>query len=231
MAATGNDPLGAYGPPERVDMRFERYAIDPSILALPDGRLYLLFAAGGLWAAPMSDPQHVSGDAVRIAEGTEPWEHGWRFADGRWAPDVGYWIEAPEPLLHEGRTFIVYSAGHTATRGYFLGLLELRGNDPLAPNAWVKRRDPLFASYDGADGGAYSPGHNGFTTSPDGREDWLVYHARDRRADGTTPGDFGLRTTRAQRFGWRADGTPDFGHPVPSGVPLPRPSGERQVAP
>jgi GH43 family beta-xylosidase len=34
------------------------------------------------------------------------------------------------------------------------------------------------------------------------------------------------RDIRAQRFGWRPDGAPDFGTPVPAGVPLPIPSGE-----
>jgi GH43 family beta-xylosidase len=34
------------------------------------------------------------------------------------------------------------------------------------------------------------------------------------------------RSTRAQRFTWNADGTPNFGTPVSLGTPLAVPSGE-----
>ncbi|MDR9856381.1 family 43 glycosylhydrolase [Paenibacillus sp. VCA1] len=64
-------------------------------------------------------------------------------------------------------------------------------------------------------------GHNSFTTSPDGREDWIVYHAL------SAPGeDTALRATRIQKFGWKPDGTPDFGIPVSDEHALPLPSGE-----
>jgi GH43 family beta-xylosidase len=37
----------------------------------------------------------------------------------------------------------------------------------------------------------------------------MLYHAKD-----TAAFDCENRTTRAQRFGWHPDGTPDFGTPV-----------------
>ncbi|QNP69410.1 RICIN domain-containing protein [Streptomyces roseirectus] len=39
------------------------------------------------------------------------------------------------------------------------------------------------------------------------------------------------RTTRAQKFTWNADGTPDFGTPVATGPTLPGPSGESANTP
>jgi GH43 family beta-xylosidase len=57
--------------------------------------------------------------------------------------------------------------------------------------------------------------------SPDGREDWIVYHAARH------PGAGWNRDVRLQRLGWTKDGTPDFGVPVPPGVPLALPSGTR----
>ena len=66
--------------------------------------------------------------------------------------------------------------------------------------------------------GVYGVGHNSFTVSPDGKQDWIVYHAKL----GTAPG-WGDRVIRMQPFRWRRDGTPDFGAPVPSGTPLPCP--------
>jgi hypothetical protein len=75
--------------------------------------------------------------------------------------------------------------------------------------------------------GVFGPGHNGFFTSPDGTEDWIVYHANDSASDGCDNG----RTTRAQKFTWKADGTPDFGTPVRLGATLDGPSGETAATP
>jgi GH43 family beta-xylosidase len=224
LAARTDDPQGPYDAPVRVDPAFERYAIDGSVLEMPNGRLYFMYCAGGVFIAPMSDPTHVSGPGVQIIRGSEEWEHEWLYANGRWEQGSGYWVEAPEALIRNGHVFVVYSAGHTATPHYYLGLLTLTGSDPLNPAAWTKRREPLFAPYEGADGKVFTPGHNSFTQSPDGREDWIVYHARDIPYENGTPA--GFRTVRAQRFTWTSDGSPEFGHPIPSGVPQRNPSGE-----
>jgi GH43 family beta-xylosidase len=224
LQAETDDPQGAYRPPVRVDPANERYAIDASLLRMPDGRLSLMWAAGGLWIAPMGGPTRVSGPGVKFADGSLEWEHGWRREESGWVRDAVYWIEAPEALIHDGRVHVVYSAGHTATPHYYLGLLTLTGDDPMDPAAWSKSPEPVLAPYTGPDGSVFTPGHNGFTTSPDGTEDWIVYHARDVEwPDGS---EAGRRTVRAQPFTWGADGKPVFGHPVPSGVRLPLPSGE-----
>ncbi len=221
LEAETEDPQGPYKPPVPVHPAWDRYSIDGSVLRVPDGRLFFMYAAGGLFIAPMSTPTHVSGPGVRIAQGTRDWERGWRKEGGEWVRAPDHWIEAPQALVRDGRVFIVYSAGHSATPHYYLGLLELKGGDPLDPAAWVKHPEPVFGPYEGPDGVVYTPGHNSFTRSSDGREDWLVYHAKD-----TKGGDFAGRTTRAQPFTWNPDGTPRFGRPVPSGVPLRKPSGE-----
>ena len=58
-----------------------------------------------------------------------------------------------------------------------------------------------------------------FVKSPDGKEDWIVYHAAKRKGGGWN------RDMRTQRFDWKADNTPDFGQPVAPGVELEYPSG------
>ena len=78
----------------------------------------------------------------------------------------------------------------------------------------------MFESY--AANKVFGPGHNGFFKSPDGTEDWIVYHANDTRIDGCDMG----RSTRAQKLTWNADGTPNFGVPVKLGEVLDGPSGE-----
>jgi GH43 family beta-xylosidase len=227
LRATTEDPLGPYEDLGRVDPAFEQYAIDGSVLELPDGRLFFLYAAGGLFIAPMRGPTRVSGTGVKIAGGTCEWERAWRrppVAGAEWIRAEGYWLEAPQALVREGRVYLVYSAGHSATPHYCLGLLTLAGSDPMDPAAWVKSPEPVFGPYEGAEGAVYTVGHCCFTRSPDGAEDWIVCHAKDSREPG-----FAGRTARAQSFGWKPDGTPDFGRPVPAGVPLPRPSGEPAV--
>jgi hypothetical protein len=133
--------------------------------------------------------------------------------------------EGPEPLYHDGRTFLTYSASSCSTADYKLGRLKLTGSDPLDPASWTKKQTPVFQRSDA--NGVYGPGHNGFFTLPDGTENWIVYHANNA-ANGTCGNG---RTTRAQKFTWNADGTPNFGTPVALGTSLPGPSGETAATP
>jgi hypothetical protein len=100
-------------------------------------------------------------------------------------------------------------------------LLSLAQNgDPMNPADWTKKNTPVFSQK--AESSAYGPGHNGFFKSPDGTEDWIIYHARNL----PNGGDGNARNPRIQKFTWNADGTPNFGEPVPINQPLKRPSGE-----
>jgi len=71
---------------------------------------------------------------------------------------------------------------------------------------------PVFASSE--KNSQYGPGHNSFTTTPDGKTDILVYHARNFRDIVGEPLKDTNRHTRAQVLLWNKDGTPDFGVPV-----------------
>lgn len=96
-------------------------------------------------------------------------------------------------LYHQGKTFIVYSGSDTGNHNYCLGLLTYDGTgDPLQQRSWAKT-GPVF-QYNRANG-VFGPGRATFTTSPDGKQDWMVYHARttdDYVYDG--------RETRIQQF-------------------------------
>lgn len=210
----GDGPTGPYTLRGRVDPDYASHAIDGSVLTMPDGRRFWMDAsnAGGLGIAPMTSPTRVdSSRRISMARASLPWERGW--------------IEAPQALIRDGRVFVVYSAGHSATPHYVLGLLSLKpGGDPLDPAAWTKSPAPVFGPYVGAEGAIYNVGHCAFTTSPDGNEDWIVYHGKEW-ADPNV-GGFGGRKARAQRFTWNADGTPHFGRPLVAGEPTTAPSGE-----
>jgi GH43 family beta-xylosidase len=208
LQADGDDPLGSYTMKGRVDQH-DGFELDGSVLQMSDGKLFWMYSDGRLHLAPMSSPTTADeSKAIVLSTATEPWEHGW--------------IEGPEPLVHDGHVFIVYSAGDTFSPHYCLGMLTFKGGDPLDAKNWIKSPQPVFAPYQGPDGAVYTVGHNGFTKSVDGTEDWIIYHAKDFAARHSAAG----RTIRIQKFTWNADGSPDFGHPIPAGVAIERPSGE-----
>ncbi|RMI43258.1 glycoside hydrolase family 43 protein [Streptomyces triticirhizae] len=214
LESAGDDPLGPYTHRGQIDPHGDnRWMIDSSYLTMPDGRLYLLYSfwEGGtqnLYVAPLTNPWTPAAPGVRISTPTHAWEQ-----------QGGSVNEGPVILRHDGRTFLVYSASHCDTPDYKLGMLELVG-DPMDPAGWVKHPEPILQRDDAA--GVYGPGHNGFFTSPDGSETWIVYHANSSPSDGCS----GTRTSRAQPVRWNADGTPNLGTPVAEGVELPGPAGE-----
>jgi GH43 family beta-xylosidase len=211
LESVADDPLGEYLDRGRIDPELDAFAIDGSILRTPDGKLYWMYSSGALHIVPMISPTRV--DASRratIAKADLAWERTW--------------IEAPQALVRDGRIFIVYSAGHSGTPNYALGLLAHGGGDVLDPKSWRKSSAPVFAPVFNEHGSVYTVGHNCFTESPDGTEDWILYHGKQWTHEDKM--GFGNRKTRMQRFTWRPDGTPDFGQPIPAGVPIALPAGE-----
>lgn len=83
---------------------------------------------------------------------------------------------------------------------------------------WKKHNDGCVF-YQNAQEEAYGVGHASFTTSPDGSEDWIVYHGMRNYMSG-----WGARTVRAQKFTWNEDGSPNF--PRPGYGPYEVPSGQ-----
>ncbi|MBL7261115.1 family 43 glycosylhydrolase [Paractinoplanes lichenicola] len=214
LESSGTDPMGPYAfKADLLDPAADNtWELDPSILQL-NGKLYLLgtYYNGSQpnFIRELSNPWTAAGSRRVLSTPTYGWE------------TVGGAVnEGAEVLQRNGKTFIVFSASHCSTPDYKLGLLTYNGGDPLNSSSWVKSSTPVFQRNNAA--GVYGPGHNGFFKSPDGTEDWIVYHAS------TNPnGNCDLnRSTRAQKFTWNADGTPNFGSPVGLGVTLTAPSGE-----
>ncbi|MEV6715171.1 family 43 glycosylhydrolase [Lentzea sp. NPDC051208] len=209
LESAGTDPMGPYTFKADLGSTWE---LDPSILQ-HNGKLYLMGSAmdgtQSLTITPLSTPYTISGARRTISQPTLAWE--------RQTAPVN---EGAEPLYRNGRTMIVYSASACWGPDYKLGLLTLTGSDPLNRAHWTKSPNPVFQRND--EHGVFGPGHNGFFKSPDGTEDWIVYHGNTSASAGC-----GMeRSARAQKFTWNADGTPNFGTPVPLGAQLPAPSGE-----
>ncbi|MBX3061978.1 MAG: glycoside hydrolase family 43 protein [Anaerolineae bacterium] len=210
LESAGNDPCGPYHFKAQLT---DFWAIDPGLLLLPNGDLYFLWTGqhdgNALFIARMSNPYTIEGDGALISAPQLDWER------------CGFPVnEAPELLQRNGKIYLIYSASDTGTPDYCLGMLTAdAASNLLDPKSWVKSPQPVFSRNDAA--GVFAPGHNGFFKSPDGTEDWIVYHAK------TTPEyTYQGRITRAQPFHWDADGTPNFGKPVALGEPLAEPSGD-----
>ncbi len=228
LAATTPDPLGPYEfkaelyTGDHLATRADnRWAIDATILE-HRGQRYLLWSGWPderdeqfLYIATLSNPWTVSSNRVRLSSNSDYlWERVSEKPTGRGLH------EAPQVLAHNGRIFVTYSCSGSWQATYKLGLLALAPDgDPLNPAAWTKSAQPVFQS----DAHTFGVGHNCFAHSPDGRESWLIYHAKKDRTEGWP------RTIRAQPFTWRPDGTPNFGAPVPAGTPLPIPSVRRPL--
>lgn len=223
LVSEDNDPLGDYalhGPFATGDEPGEPlWAIDMTVLE-HGGKRYALWSGHPergsdnqfLYAAEMESPTELATSRVRIASNDDyPWEFTENRGKGRGLN------EAPQVLDHEGRTFVLYSCGASWLPTYKVALLELTGRDPLDPDAWVKRKKPVFTSSKST----FGVGHSCFVPSPDGSELWHVYHAKRDRDPGWR------RAVHLQPFGFpNHRGLPVFGKPVAPGVPLDRPAGE-----
>jgi len=161
-----------------------------------------------IYLAKMDGPLAISGPATLLSKPEFAWEK------------IGFDVnEAPAALVKNGRVFLTYSASATDAN-YAIGMLTAdAGANLLDPQAWKKSPLPVFAS--SARDGQYGPGHNSFTTTPDGNQDVLVYHARNYEKISGDPLHDPNRHTRAQLIQWRQDGTPDFGTPTPDAAPSP----------
>lgn len=198
------DPLA--GPwVERGQLRthLETFSLDATTFGHRGAR-YLVWAQhdpaiGGntsLFIARMDSPVAITGKPVRISIPELPWE------------TIGFRVnEGPAALIRHSRVWLAYSASATDAN-YSMGLLSADENaDLLDPNSWKKSPTPVLAS--SASARVFGPGHNSFTTLPDGR-DVLVYHARDYRDIAGDPLNNPDRHTRAAVLNWRPDGSPAF---------------------
>jgi GH43 family beta-xylosidase len=203
-----------------ADATADRWAIDASAFEY-NGKRYLIWSgwadtvnvAQNIYIGLLVDPATLQGQRVLLSAPTLAWEK-------QGAPPAVN--EGPEALVSpNGQLFLTYSASGCWTDGYCLGLLTLRaGGDPLNPADWSKSPQTVFSGV--AASGAYAPGHNGFFISRDGKQNWIIYHANSLAGQGCGS----ARNPRMQAFTWNADGTPNFGAPVKTGVPVTVPGGE-----
>jgi len=192
------------------DIAFKDFSLDHTSFE-HKGKRYLLWAQKGkegnsdIFIAQMSNPWTICTKAVAITKPEYNWEkHGFKVNEG------------PSILKRNHKIFMVFSAAGTDAL-YCMGMLTADENaDLLEPKSWKKTPYPVFQSC--RKNGQFGPGHNSFTVSEDGKEDLLVYHARQEERYLCEPDyqplyDAG-RNTSVRKIYWNKDGTPNFSVPV-----------------
>lgn len=200
---------------DRGRINTDRPGIDGTVFA-HGGQRYFAYS-------PYVGPDSV----VRIARMANPWtlkgaEVTLARPDLAWERQGGRQIlEGPEFLAGpRGDLFLTYSASACWSDDYALGLLSApAGSDPMDASVWTKSPRPVLAK--SPRNNVYATGHNGFFTSPDGRETWIIYHANTGPDQKCTP----KRSPRIGRIGWTANGQPIFPEPSAIGQRLTAPSG------
>lgn len=170
-----------------------------------------------IYLAKMSNPWTIEGERVRLSSPNLEWEKHGDLHDKDNPPHVDV-NEGPQILTHQNKMFLIYSASGCWTDHYALGMLSTTLDKNILDSAsWTKNMEPVFKG--SAENGVYAPGHNSFFKSPDGKEDWILYHANAKPNQGCSNN----RSPRAQKFTWK-NGAPFFGAPVIPGKAIAQPA-------
>lgn len=163
-----------------------------------------------LYIQEMKNPYTLVGKRVKISSPEQDWEIGGPLNLN----------EGPQVLKGKDQVFIIYSCRESWLKEYRQGMLRLKdaNSDPLNPKNWIKK-GPIFQG----NSQVYGVGHCSFIKSPNGTQDWIIYHSKKSISPGWE------RDVRMQEFQWNEDGMPVFGEAVPAGTEIDRPAGEVQV--
>ncbi len=224
---TSADPLqGEWIMKGKLETPDGKWAIDGSVFE-NKGQMYLIWSGWegdtngqqNIYIAKMKNPWTTEGQRVLLSAPTYDWEKNGKISNDPTGVTQVNVNEGPEVLKHGNKLFLIYSASGCWTDFYALGMSSATDDkDLMNPASWVKHPQPVFKQL--PENGVYAPGHNCFFTSPNGKEDWILYHANSKPGQGCG----GHRSPRAQKFTWNADGTPNFGVPLPACIELDVPS-------
>ena len=206
-----DNPLGTFTFNNQLAATTDRWAIDGTVLETGGLRYFVWSGWPGttdgqqnLYIAQMSSPTTLVGERAMISTPSYSWEKN------------GLPInEGPEVIQRNGETHIIFSASGYWTNDYALGDLKLTGTNPMSIASWTKKSTPAFSQANGVVG----VGHASFVTSPDGTEDWIVYHAHKSATVWAED-----RVVRIQPFTFNG-GTPVFGVPIEDYDPIAEPRG------
>lgn len=203
---TSPDPFcGSWEEKGMLEAEWDSFMLDCTVFE-NRGKWYAVWAQkrqereenSALYIAKMESPTKLSLPQTLLSIPEYDWEcKGFRVNEGA------------AVLQRNGKVFITYSASATDAT-YCMGLLTAEdGSDLLDPASWKKSEKPVMVTEEKK--GVFGPGHNSFTTSRDGKQDYLIYHARPYAEVDLA---FALydpnRHTWVKRIRYAEDGTPLF---------------------
>lgn len=205
LEGSSQDPTEPFAFKSVMRAETDRWAIDGTVMEYKDNLYFIWSGWKGfentmqrLYIARLENPWTISGDRTEISFPVLLWElHG--------KPRVN---EGPTALELNGTQHIIYSASGSWTDDYCLGMLTLKGDDPMCASNWCKSILPVFKKTKDI----FGPGHASFTTSKDGSQHFIIYHANETSGSG-----WDGRALWAQEFTVDKNNNPVFGKPLPAG--------------
>ena len=186
--AVSDDPAGPFVDTGKILVPDQAFSIDAHPYRHGDGQWYLFYCVDFLHVADdhrvgtgivvdrMVDMETLAGEPVMVVRPHQDW-HIFR-KDRTMYGSVYDWhtVEGASVQEHDGQLYCFYSGGAWERENY--GVSYVVADHPLGP--WRRPEGGeealLMRSVPGA---VIGPGHNSFTTSPDGSQTWIVYHAWD----------------------------------------------------
>ncbi|MDL2295430.1 family 43 glycosylhydrolase [Lachnospiraceae bacterium OttesenSCG-928-E19] len=209
LRCLGNNPMEdkweEIGQVEPVDaFTFRDFSLDMTVFE-HHGKWYSVWAEkvsvgkkiSNLYIARMASPTKLATEQVLLTSPDYDWER------------VDFWVnEGPAVIRNKGKLYLTYSASATGVC-YCMGMLSIdEEGDLLNPREWKKEQTPVVTT--DWEKGILGPGHNSFTTSEDGREDIMIYHARQYDEIEGDPLYDPNRHTYRMKVKWDQDGAPVF---------------------
>lgn len=170
---TSSDPFcGQWEEKGPLVPEWDSFMLDTTVFS-NQGKLYAVWAQkrkersenSALYIAEMESPLKLKLPQTLLSFPEYDWEcRGFKVNEGA------------SVLKHNGKIFLTYSASATDST-YCMGMLVADEKDDLTNvRSWKKIESPVLVT--DSEKGIYGPGHNSFTKSRDGKEDYLIYHAR-----------------------------------------------------
>jgi beta-xylosidase len=186
--AISQNPAGPFADSGKLLLPELGFSIDAHPFVDPkDGQGYLFFASDfegdeptgtGLSVVPLAPSlTEVAGEIRVVLRASAEWQIYERNRNykGRVWP-VWNCVEGPFVVFHEGRYYCFYSGG--AWYGTQYGVEVAVADQPLGP--WRNENAPRGPTVlKGIAGHVIGPGHNSVVKGPDGKTDFMVYHAWD----------------------------------------------------
>lgn len=224
MKSETGDAFGEYGMPIKLELPQDKRSIDATFMDY-GGKQYVIWSGWpnrvhtAFWTQNLYITELVTGDPTRVKDTSDDARYLISEPEEDWERLGSSQNEGPcVTFAPDGTPILMYSASYSGSDGYCIAYLKLVGEDPLMRESWEKCKEPLMQT-ELLEKDVISPGHNSVVRSPDGTEDWIVYHAAKYSGAGWD------RTLRLQKMTW--DGNTPVVELSAWTQELPLPSGDK----